>query len=273
MPPRTRFSDRHGHSQPDAEITIRHDAPHELRGIVADLAYESGLSPTPLRGLVCRELRTREDPGNWSEWPNIAGEVSQLLDGCDWFEVYDIIEAIYDFLIRRSTQTHDGEHGAEHFSLELNRYFRRSGIGWQLSNGLIAHRGPEVFEQTVRTAQTALETSNRVTATREVSEALQDLSRRPIPDVTGALQHAMAALECVARDITGNPRATLGEILKRHPDLFPPPVDQAMEKLWGFASERGRHLREGRDPDMEEAELIVGLASVGITYLLKKTSS
>jgi len=57
-------------------------------------------------------------------------------------------------------------------------------------------------------------------ATRdELHEALDDLSRRPEPDLTGAIQHAMAALECVASDTYGNPKATLGDIIKRYPDL------------------------------------------------------
>jgi hypothetical protein len=101
---------------------------------------------------------------------------------------------------------------------------------------------------------------------------LLDLSRRPEPDITGAIQHAMAALECVARDVSGEPKLTLGEIIKRHAVLIPAPLDQAIERTWGYSSERGRHLREGRNPDMDEAQLIVGLSAVVITYLSSKMS-
>lgn len=90
--------------------------------------------------------------------------------------------------------------------------------------------------------------------------------------MTGAVQHALAALECVARDACDDPKATLGEILKRHPDLLPRPLDAAVRKAWGYASEHGRHLREGREPTMAEAELLVGIASVIATYLVKKSS-
>jgi len=45
------------------------------------------------------------------------------------------------------------------------------------------------------------------------------------------------------------------------------PLDTAVEKAWGFASEMGRHIREGRQPDRKEAELIVGLAVTISTYL------
>ncbi len=85
----------------------------------------------------------------------------------------------------------------------------------------------------------------------------------------------MAALECVASppqppNPGGSPVATLGDLLKKHPGLIPPPLDQCVDKAWGYASERGRHLREGRDPGMEEAEMIVGLAGVVAMYLAKK---
>ena len=91
--------------------------------------------------------------------------------------------------------------------------------------------------------------AGRTTARDEIHDALTDLSRRPNPDLTGAIQHGMAALECVARDACGDPKATLGDILKRHPDLIPKPLDTAIDKAWGFASEMGRHIREGREPE------------------------
>jgi hypothetical protein len=153
MAPRQPFSERHGYAPPDAEIKIRQDAPYDLRGVVVDLAYESGFSPSPLRALICRVLRTRADSGNWSEWPNIDGEVRQLVDSADWHEVYDIVEAIAESLVRRQTEgAGSREPRPEHFAAEINKYFRRNGIGWQLQDGEVRVRGPEAFEGAVRTA-------------------------------------------------------------------------------------------------------------------------
>ncbi len=113
--------------------------------------------------------------------------------------------------------------------------------------------------------------SERHTAQNELHSALRDISRRPDPDLTGAVQHALAALECVARDVCGDPKATLGGILERHPGLLPGPLDAAVEKIWGYASEMGRHVREGREPQRAEVELLVELAAAVSTYLVKKT--
>src|SRR5581483_6249260 len=133
------------------------------------------------------------------------------------------------------------------------------GIGWELREGSIVSRGSEAFEVSLRRAVPALQETGLQAAEREIHEALADLSRRPQPDITGAIQHAMAALECVARAVSGDSSPTLGKLLDRHPGLVPKPLDAAVEKAWGYASERGRHIREGGEPSREEAELIVGI--------------
>ena len=118
------FSTRHGFRQTnEAEISVRHDAPYELRGVLVDLAYDCGYQPKPLRTLVCRILRKRPDPDNWSD-RNVDKEVRQLLDGCDWYRIYDVAEA----LITRTSEApipFDGEK----FQPELNAYFIENGIG------------------------------------------------------------------------------------------------------------------------------------------------
>ena len=80
-----------------------------------------------------------------------------------------------------------------------------------------------------------------------MKEALDDISGRPMPDVTGAIQHAMAVLEAAAREVTGQPKPTLGKLV---PMLsLPAPLDQAVHRPWGYASDRGRHVREGQSVD------------------------
>jgi hypothetical protein len=115
--------------------------------------------------------------------------------------------------------------------------------------GEIATRGTETFESNVHGAVETLEQSGRVTARDEIHEALIDLSRRPEADLTGATQHAMAALECVARDVCGDKKATLGEVIKKYPGTIPKPLDESVSKAWGFASEMARHIRERRKPE------------------------
>ncbi len=261
------FSERHGFNRVyETEITVREDAPYDLRGVIVELAYKCGFSPKSLRILVCSVLLKRPDENNWSEFPNIDYEVRELIDGCIWYKVYDIIEQI---CIKMSEAPYSYE--LESFERKLTEYFIENGIGWKLIDGKIEVRGPESFERIVSDSYEILGDHTHNTASKELHEALADLSRRPEPDVTGAIQHSMAALECVAREVCGNKKATLGEIMKRHKELMPAPIDEAVIKLWGYASENARHIREGREPDFSEAELIVGVCASVSAYLANKS--
>jgi len=261
------FSKRHGFTQvEEIEITVREDAPNGLRGFIIDVT-ENGcdLRPTDLRQIICRVLKESPDSNNWSEYPNIDNEIRYLLQDCKWYKVYDIIEQLYDYLAKRNYQK------AHVFQNEINEYFLERGIGWKFVEGLLEVRGAEAFEKSMKSAKEQLESNDQYsTASKELHEAIIDLSRRPSADTTGAIQHAMASLECVAREITGERTLTLGKIMERHKTMIPQPLNVAVEKAWGYASEHGRHLQEGRNPEFEDAELIVGIcASVG-NYLVKK---
>lgn len=268
----TSFSRRHGYSGQSAPITVREDAPEALRHAVVQIAAEEGFStPSEQRTLICRVLRVLPDRNNWSEYPNIAGEVERLVTNCAWYRVYDIAEAFYaEAAVQHSFRTRTGDAGD--FESKLNEVLCEQGIGWKMEQGHIVYRGDEPFEQAVTSARQALQHSSRATAQNEVAEALRDLSRRPTPDRTGAIQHSMAALECVARDISGDPKQTLGALLKNHADTLaiPRPLDASVEKAWGYASEVGRHLQEGREPSAEEAELVTTVCAAVVTYLVKK---
>jgi hypothetical protein len=261
------FSKRYGYRKQPAEISIREDAPESLRHFVLHTAVELECGPHCLRDIVCGVLRVRPEPSNWSAYPNVWQEVESLVYGCEWFQVYDIIERIH-----ASFQKDPLDRGqkATQFATAINDVFIDDGVGWQLVDGLVVTRGSEVFEESVKRAVAALDARGRATARDEIHEALKDLSRRPEADLTGAIQHSLAALECVYRDVAGNAKPTLGDLLKRYPNLIPPPLDAAVEKAWGYASEMGRHIREGREPERNEVELIVGIAATVATYLTQK---
>jgi hypothetical protein len=268
--PDDKFSVRHGFEPENSEITVREEAPSALRSAFVQIAYEAGLSPTHLRQIVCRVLRVEPDSWNWSDFPNVDEEVRRRVGECEWWEVYDLIEAVHQALHSPGTHGLRGAFRVDVFEREINKYFRKAGIGWKLDTGLVQVRGAESFNQPVAKAVVRLEATGLYTAKNELHEALQDMSRRPKPDLTGALQHGIGALECVAREVCGDPKPTLGQLLSRHPGLIPAPLDQAVEKAWGFASEQARHLREGQQLDYTEVEFVVGLAATVAGYLVAK---
>jgi hypothetical protein len=84
----------------------------------------------------------------------------------------------------------------------------------------------------------------------------------------------MTDLECLARILSSDEKATLGDIIKRRAAELgiPKPLDGALEKFWGYVSEMGRHLREGRVSSREEAELLLSVVAAFVVYLLQKHS-
>ena len=182
----SRFSARYGYRAPEREIYVREDAPEGLRDAIPQIAEDLGMRPASMRRVVCRTLRVRPDPSNWSEYPNVADEVNDLISECPWFRVYDISEALHVALAQRSSDQ------AEAFEAQLNDVFLEMGIGWQMTDGDIVYRGSATFTETTRQADETLADTGYTAAAKEIQEALHDISRRPEPDVTGAIQHAMS---------------------------------------------------------------------------------
>ena len=268
-----KFSQRHGYAGQAREITVRQEAPPELRKAITRMARDAGMSPKEIRKVVCRDLYA--DPSELSLVDSyIMKEVDELLFDCEWFRVYDFAESFHIRLglppgggvstsITSSFEVARAK--ARGFETRLNRYFMEHGIGWQMSDGKIVHRGSDAYERATQRAVEALDSSGRQTAKDQMEEALRDISRRPEPDVTGAITHALAGLECVARDVTGKPNLTLGKLI---PYLnLTPPLDKAVHMVWGFSSERARHIREGQSVSTEEAELVVHVACALCTFL------
>ena len=259
------FSDRHGFRAPDAEITIRQKAPPKLRQAIPRIAKKVGMKLTDVRDIVCDVLLIKPNHDNWSD-PRVWGEVDYRIGSCHWSKVYDIAEELYEGFFNPVYEGAVME--PEEFADRLNQYFREEGIGWEMRDGQIVYRGSEVFAETTREAESLLEESGLPDAADEMREAIRDISRRPESDPTGAVQHAMAALEATARDVTGKPNPTLGQLIGELG--LPRPLDDAVDKLWGYACEHARHGKEGRTVDTVEAELLVTVACAVCTFLTKR---
>jgi hypothetical protein len=256
-----RFSKREGYAGREVEIVVREDAPQAFRDFIIQTLYDLRWTPTEIRKVICRTLRISPDDTNWSDYPNIDNEIRCLISDCDWFRVYDIVEALYNSNLR-NTQLG--------FAKEINDYFLENGIGWKLDDGQILFRGDNSFENILKKAQSNIAQSGFDTAKNEISEAISDLSRKPNPDRTGAIQHSLACLECITREIVGNKTQTLGQLIRHNRQIVPPPIDIVVEKIWGFSSNQGRHLQENKEPNYDETELLVGLAASISSYLARK---
>lgn len=259
------FSNRHGYSP---EITIWDGDPGiAFRGW---LVHALSVRPCDFQALYRRVRLIDGDPPRDPRLPAIGALslVEEFVHGSEWYHLYDFVEFVYELLNRQDPFGGFTGHGEE-LREALNRQFVRRGIGWQMTDeGKIAVRGSDSFESA--TFQTLALLEERVTAHRELRAAVLDLSRRPEPDLEGAIRHAIASLECLARDLVGEPKAMLGPILKRHPNLLPKPLDTAFEKIWAYANDQHRHVVEGSAANLNEAILTVHLVTGCVEFLAKQ---
>lgn len=162
-------------------------------------------------------------------------------------------------------ETNRGYNAVEEFAGQINEIFQDTGAGWQLVAGRgIVIRGDADFEDAIEDSKSQLAAAEFDVAAKEIREALNDLSRRPDADLTGAVHHALGAVEATARYISGN-NDDLGKLASKIG--LPPPLDEALKKMWGFSSNFGRHVSPTKVPALEEAKLIVHLSSAYCGYL------
>lgn len=257
-----RFSKRYGINLAERPITIKYDAPDELRYYVSTLILQFNKGTLKhLRSILCTTAMISPDPSNWGENDYMKSEIESIIERCDWFRVYEIIEVAYEEIVK--------EEYKEEFENNINEFFIEYGIGWRMENGELLIRGNDTFEKDISATSSTLKDAGHNTSAEEIRQAILDLSRIPEPDITGAVQHSGAALECVAREVVGS-KETLGALIKAHPEIVPSPINEVVFKLFGYASEKGRHLREGVLPSFDEAELIVRLSASLCSYLCKK---
>ena len=265
---RNRFSSRH--LQPDDGQPLARDvAPEPFRAVVVALPLTlQGMYANGTREALCRGLKKIPDSRhNWGK-DNVVGEVYALIEDAEWYQVYDGAEAIADEILRR--------HMVDEYALyeqELNRTLEECSVGWRMVDARFEIRGDEAVQAIQDRSLTQIAESGLTVATSEMKEAIADLSKRPKPDLSGAVHHAVASLESIARHCTGDPKSTLGDILKKHPGLLSEPLKSAAEKLWGYSSNEARHGSENRNLDPAEVELAVSIAITLASFLVSKLSS
>lgn len=137
-----RFSDRHGYRPTAGQITVREDAPSELRDAITMIAKSAGMQPDAMRQVICEVLLKQPDPNNWSPYPNIWNEVMGLVEDAPWYKVYDIAEALHSDLAARTPWAPEP---ADAFEKRLNDFVIDNGIGWVFQDGQIVHRGSDSF--------------------------------------------------------------------------------------------------------------------------------
>ncbi len=206
--------------------------------------------------------------------PELAGKtltsVSILrkffLENAHWYEVYDLLEFIVGFSetygIRNKLIT------------SFNLVLEREVSGYRFIEGNITTITSEIEIEEVNQSLK----NNKFNGVQiHLKQALTLLSDRKNPDYRNSIKESISAVESLCKVITSNPKATLGEAIKKFEQeglFLHPSLKESINKLYGYTSdEKGiRHaLIEGNDNiTFSEAKYILVICSGFTNYLISK---
>ncbi len=175
-----------------------------------------------------------------------------------WNEVYDLVE----FVLTATPLPLSEE--------ELNLILEREMSGYRVRNALVV---PISDATELSAIDEALAIPEPFAGARHhITDALEKLSLKPVPDLRNAITEAISAVESAARVVTGEEKATLADGLKaleKQKEIHPA-LKQAWLKLYGYTSdEQGlRHaMTDVPDIDFATAKYMVVSCSAFVNLL------
>jgi hypothetical protein len=108
-----------------------------------------------------------------------------------------------------------------------------------------------------------------------LQRALELLSNRENPDYRNSIKESISAVESLCKDLSGNPKASLGDALKviERGGRLHTALKEAFSKLYGYTSDKGgiRHaMLEEPDLDAHDARYFLLSCTSFINYLKSK---
>lgn len=193
-----------------------------------------------------------------TSYDRLFDEIRRRYFECEWFGVYDFLETTI-------------EHLGSPARLEalLNEVLERELAGYRLISG----RFVDVTDpQEVRALDEALSDDTYLGVQAHLRSALEHLSRRENPDYRNSIKESISAVEALARIVSKNPRATLGDALKamEASKRLHPALKDGFSKLYGYTSDQGgiRHaMLEEPDISAADAKYMLLACTSFINYL------
>jgi AbiJ N-terminal domain 4 len=133
-------------------------------------------------------------------------------------------------------------------------------------------------EEEILAIEAAIKDTNKFAPVQEhLKSSVVTFSNRENPDYRNSIKESISAVEAIARIITGNDKATLGDALNKvaeHHKIHGS-LKVAFSKIYGYTSDEGgiRHsLTEGSgEVAIEDARFMLVTCSAFVNYLIDKT--
>jgi hypothetical protein len=175
---------------------------------------------------------------------------------CQWYEVYDLFE----WFIQDSDSLMSDKDIAF-----ANDILERENSAYRIVRKVIA----EITDQNeIKAIEDALVVPPEPVR-EHIMTSLQFLSDRETPDYRNSIKEAISAVEASCRLVSGMPSATLGDALKKIPDLHPA-LQKSFLALYGFTSDANgiRHsLLDEPKLTYADAKFMLSTCSAFVSYL------
>lgn len=191
---------------------------------------------------------------------DILKRIREYFFRCKWFEAYDFIE----FTIAYSK---DGR-----LADDINTILERELAGFRYVGGTFV---PVTDDQEVAALKEAVEQGPFKGVAAHLRQALEHLSNKQNPDYRNSIKESISAVESMAREMTKDDKATLGDalaILERSGALHPA-LKKGLSALYGYTSDENgiRHsMLEEPDLSAADAKFFLVACATFVNYLKSK---
>ena len=189
----------------------------------------------------------------------ILDQIREYFFACVWNEVYDLLEFVVRIYSKEKPRLPD----------LLNQILTRELAGYKFIDGtLVDITDPQESEMLAE----ALADTRFAMVTSHLERALNLLADRKQPDYRNSIKESISAVEAMARVVSKNPKATLGEALKvlEKKGHLHPALKEGFSKLYGYTNDDDgiRHaMLEEPNLDQSDAKYFLLSCTSFINYL------
>ena len=178
-----------------------------------------------------------------------------------WYEVYDFIEFVLNWSQDLPNLVND-----------LNLALEADLSGYRIVQNKVVEIADTAELDSI---DEAISQNEFAAASKHLQRAVELLFDRRNPDVRNSIKESISAVESAAKVLTNNPKATLGDALKRIEKHAPvhSAMKEAFSKLYGYTSDAGgiRHaMMTDSSVTKEDARFLLISCSAFINYLKAK---
>lgn len=183
-----------------------------------------------------------------------------------WHRIYSLIE----FVIKAADSVYTSS-----LITRLNKTMEREGSGYRIVDGVVCPiTSPEEMSSVVDALDSG---SNYAGISEHLSAAIRMLSDRQSPDYRNSIKESISAVESIARHITGDSAATLGQaikVLEKKHNLHEG-LKKAFSALYGYTNDADgiRHslMDDGRSLTSADARFMLITCSAFINFVIDST--